>query len=66
MLVKPETVVKWHRTAFKLYWRRKSRKLGRPKISIETINLIKKIHQENPLLSPEKIYEKLVELGILN
>ena len=64
MLVKPETVVKWHRKAFKMYWRRKSRKLGRPKISKETINLIKKIHQENPLLSPEKIYEKLVELGI--
>ena len=64
VLVKPETVVKWHRTAFKMHWRRKSKKLGRPKISIETINLIKKIHQENPLLSTEKIYEKLVELGI--
>jgi len=44
MLVKPKTVVKWHRTTFKMYWRRKFRKLGRPKISIETINLIKKIH----------------------
>jgi len=57
MIVKPETVVKWHRKAFKLYWKRKSKKTGRCGINIETINLIKKIHRENPLLSPEKIHE---------
>ena len=64
VLVKPETVIKWHRTAFKLYWRRKSSKTGRPRISQETIKLIKKVHHENPLLSPEKIHEKLQLLGI--
>lgn len=64
VLVKPETVIKWHRTAFKLHWKRKSRKTGRPKISQETIKLIKQVHQENPLLSPEKIHEKLSLLGI--
>ena len=64
VLVKPETVIKWHRTAFKLHWRRKSSKTGRPRISQETIKLIKRVHHENPLLSPEKIHEKLQLLGI--
>ena len=66
LLVKPETVVKWHRKAFKLFWKNKSRKKGRPPLSTEIINLIKRIHKENPLLSPEKIYEKLVDLNISN
>ena len=64
IIVKPETVIRWHRNGFKLFWAKKSAKLGRNSISIETINLIKKIHIENPLLSPEKIHEKLVQLGI--
>ena len=63
-LVKPETVVGWHKSAFKFYWMLKSRKSGRPKISRQTIALIKRIHKENPLLSPEKIYERLVDLNI--
>jgi putative transposase len=66
IIVKPETVVKWHRKAFKLLWKNKSRKKGRPKLSREIINLIKRIHKENPLLSPEKIYERLVDLNISN
>ncbi|WP_042350932.1 integrase core domain-containing protein [Bacillus massiliigorillae] len=64
ILVKPATVIKWHRTAFKLHWRRKSQKIGRPKLSQVTITLIRRIHQENPMLSPEKIHEKLQLLGI--
>ena len=64
VVVQPKTVIKWQRTAFKLHWKRKSRKTGRPNISQETIALIKRIHQENPLLSPEKIHEKLHLLGI--
>jgi len=63
-LVKPETVIGWHRKSFKLFWTCKSRKSGRPKISPATIVLIKRIHRENPLLSPEKIHEQLVNLGI--
>ena len=63
ILVKPETVIKWHRTAFKLHWRRKSSKPGRPRISYETIKFIKRVHYNNPLLSPEKIHEKLQQLG---
>jgi len=63
MLVKPETVIGWHKRAYKFYWRRKSQG-GRPKISHETIALIKRIHKENPTLSPEKIHERLVALNI--
>ena len=66
IIVKPETVIKWHRTAFKFYWKKKSKIKGRPKISPATISLIKKIHKENPVLSPEKIHEKLHILGIEN
>ncbi|WP_153730411.1 integrase core domain-containing protein [Sporosarcina obsidiansis] len=64
VMVKPDTVIRWHRTAFKFYWKEKSKKIGRPTISAGTIQLIKRVHKENPLLSPEKIHEKLRMLGI--
>jgi transposase InsO family protein len=64
MVVKPETVIGWLRTAFRFYWARKSRPRGRPKISQVTIALIKRIHQENPLWSPERIHDQLVNLGV--
>ena len=63
MLVKPETVLRWHRRAFRLFWRRKS-KGGRPSISPATIALIKRIYKENAMLSPEKIHERLLALNI--
>ncbi len=66
VLVKPETVISWHKTAFKFFWKLKSKKAGRPKISLKTIALIKRIHKENPLLSPEKIHEQLVNLGVID
>ena len=66
ILFKPETVTGWHKKAFKFYWMKKSKKPGRPKISPATIALIKRIHKENPLLSPEKIHEKLVDLSVLD
>ena len=63
-MVKPETVIGWHKTAFKLFWMLKSKRPGRPKVSHATIALIKRIHKENPLLSPEKIHERLVDLAV--
>lgn len=66
ILVKHETVIGWHKKAFKFYWMKKSKRPGRPKISCETIALIKRIHKENPLLSPEKIHEKLADLAVLD
>lgn len=66
ILVKPETVIGWHKKAFRFYWIKKSKKPGRPKISPATIALIKRIYKENPLLSPEKIHERLVNLSVID
>src|ERR1700736_5941145 len=45
VLVKPSTVIQWHRKGFRLYWRRRSRScsVGRPKVSSETRDLIRQI-----------------------
>jgi putative transposase len=43
VLVKPATVVRWHRKGFRLYWRRRSRRLGRPRMNREIRELIRKL-----------------------
>ena len=49
MVVKPETVLSWHRNLFKIVWRRKSRPKGRkPRITAETIKLIRQMARDNP------------------
>ena len=50
VIVKPETVIKWHRQGFKCYWRWKSRsgRVGRPKINEEVRVLIRRMSRENP------------------
>jgi transposase InsO family protein len=65
MLVKPETVLRWHKRMVKQHWKRKSQG-GRPKVSCSTISLIKRIHKENPTLSPEKIHERIVNMNIFD
>ena len=62
----PGTVIGWYKDFTKWGWAKKSKRIGRPPISDETIALIKKIHIENPLLSPEKIHEQLVLMGLKN
>ncbi len=55
-LMQPATVKRWHTTAFRLYWRRKSRgRLGRPPVPKEMRDLIHKQSRENPLWSAERI-----------
>ncbi len=44
LIVKPETVIRWHRQGFRLYWRWKSRHLGRPGTGREIRELIRDIH----------------------
>ena len=65
IVVKPETVIKWHRQGFKLYWRWKSRagKVGRPKISREIRDLIRKMSQENPTWGAPRIQSEFELLG---
>src|ERR1035437_2038189 len=63
-IVKPETVIKWHRTAFRYYWRWKSQhKGGRPKVSREVIVLIKQMANENPQWGSPRIHGELQKLG---
>ncbi len=48
-IVKPETVVRWHRQGFRYYWRWKSRHRGRPKADPEIRELIRRMCRANPL-----------------
>jgi hypothetical protein len=64
VIIKPETVIKWHRKGFKLYWRWKCRNSsGRPKIPQEQINLIKRMAKENPLWGVPHIHGEMLKLG---
>ena len=64
MIVKPETVVRWHREGFRLYWRWKSRKkLGRPKTEAEIRALIRRMARDNPLWGAPRIQSELALLG---
>ena len=65
LLVRPETVVRWHRQGFRLYWRWKSRSrsLGRPPIEPEIRDLIIEMHRANPTWGAPWIHGELVKLG---
>jgi DDE domain len=63
VLVKPTTVVPWHRQGFRLYWRRRSRHLGRPRMSREIRDLIRTMSQANPLWGAPRIHGELLKLG---
>ena len=65
-IVKPETVVAWHRAAFRLFWTWKVRcgKRGRPVISSEVRDLIRKMCRENPGWGAPRIHGELLKLGI--
>ena len=64
-IVQPETVIKWHRQGFKLYWRWKSRagKPGRPPIEREIRDLIRRMSRENPPWGAPRILSELLLLG---
>jgi transposase InsO family protein len=64
-IVQPETLLRWHRQGFKLYWKYTSRAMSAtPKISAETIALIKEMAKENRLWGAERIRGELLKLGI--
>jgi transposase InsO family protein len=63
-VVKPDTILRWHRMGFRAYWRWKSRKLaGRPKIDRDVRALIRRMCQENPLWGASRIHGELLMLG---
>lgn len=64
IIVKPETVVRWHRSGFRKYWAWKSRKrAGRPKSDRELRNLIRQMCEENPLWGAPRIHGEMLMLG---
>jgi putative transposase len=64
-IVKPETVVAWHRKGFRLFWTWKVHgQPGRPVISREVRDLIRKICRENPYWRAPRIHGELLKLGI--
>jgi hypothetical protein len=66
VIVKPETVVGWHRTGFRLYWRwRSPPRGGRPKITEEIRALIRRPAAENPGWGAPKIHGELQKLGLV-
>jgi putative transposase len=62
IVVKPETIVGWHRKGFRYYWRRKSKKIGRPPISQEARELIKCMAKEGK--GAPQIHAALLKLDI--
>jgi putative transposase len=63
-VVKPETFLKWHRTAFKLFWRWKSRNPGRPPLPKNLRELARLMARENPTWGEERIANELsLKLG---
>jgi hypothetical protein len=67
VVVKPDTVISWHRQGFRLFWRWKSRtkKVGRPPIPRAHVELIRRMSRENPTWGEDRIADELrFKLGI--
>ncbi len=64
-IVQPETLLRWHRQGFRLFWKYKSRAISsQPKIAAETVALIKEMARDNRLWGAERIRGELLKLGI--
>jgi putative transposase len=64
VVVRPETLIRWHRAGWRLFWHVKSRP-GRPPIPLELRQLIRRMATENPLWGEERIAnELLLKLGL--
>ena len=64
-IVKPDTVIRWHRAGFRLYWRWKSRRrCGRPPVSLKIRRLIREMSIAKPLWGAPRIHGELLKLGI--
>ena len=65
LMVKPETVIRWHRQGFKAFWRRKSRRRGpgRPRAEAEVRRLIRRMSRQNATWGTPRIQSELCLLG---
>jgi len=65
VIVKPATVIAWHRAGFRLYWRWRSRRRGgRPRVNEEIRSLIRQMRSENLNWGAPKIHGELLKLGV--
>ena len=65
LIVQPDTLLRWHRELFRLYWKRKSKTpTHKPKITAETIALIRQMAKDNRLWGAERIRGELLKLGV--
>jgi hypothetical protein len=66
LIVKPETVVAWHRKAFRAYWRFRSRpkKVGRPSTSSEIRAMVHRVARENPTWGAPRVHGELLKLSV--
>src|SRR2546425_6799285 len=63
-IIRPETLVRWHRAGFRRYWRWKPPCLGgRPQIDVDLRALIRRISAENPLWGAPRVHGELLKLG---
>jgi len=62
-IVRPATVIVWHRRGFARFWAWKSRRVGRPPLAPELVRLIERMSGENPLWSRRRIAYELAKLG---
>src|ERR1019366_3444628 len=63
-IVRPKTIIRWHRAGFRAYWRWRSRNaVGRPKVSIALRTLIGEMSRANPLWGAPHIHGELLKLG---
>jgi len=63
-IIRPETLVRWHRAGFRGYWRWKSRRRGgRPQIETDLRTLIRRMSTDNPLWGAPRIHGELLKLG---
>ena len=60
LIVKPATLIGWHRNAFRLFWRWKSRPVGRPPVTAEVRDLIRRLAAENPTWGQQRIADELL------
>jgi hypothetical protein len=62
LLVQPTTVLRWHRSGFRVFWRRRSRPAGRP--PTRNASLIRQMATSNPRWGAERIRGEMLKLGI--
>jgi putative transposase len=65
LILQPDTLLRWHRQGFRLFWKFKSRnRVGRPSLSADTINAIRQMARDNRLWGAERIRGELLKLQI--